>query len=219
MSMDSERDAETGGKPRGRPKAMADDVRRLSILDAAMTTFIDKGFAKATMSDIARAAGMSKRDLYKQFDDKRSLFLATIASRRHLILNLPRPKDERLQQPEVLRRVFRLDLDERLAAERIALVTLVNRESLLEPELNALIYDSGVIQSRELLIDWIEGEISGNRLPQVNSARLAGMMLDVVNGVLLPKRHRKSPPGSDSLAEEILARLAILFNGISTRQD
>ncbi|MDS9469882.1 helix-turn-helix domain-containing protein [Paracoccus sp. MBLB3053] len=219
MSMESERDAGAGAKPRGRPKAMADDVRRASILDAAMTTFIEKGFAKATMSDIARTAGMSKRDLYQQFEDKRQLFLDTIVSRSHLILDLPRPDDENVPLTEVLRRIFRLDLDERLAAERRALVTLVNRESLLAPELNALIYDSGAIRSRELLVEWIEREISGGRVPRVDSGRLAGMMLDVVDGVQLPKRHRKGPVDTAFQAEEILTRLSILFAGIAAGQD
>lgn len=218
MSMESEPDAAIGAKRRGRPKAVADDVRRTSILDSAMTTFIEKGFAKATMSDIARTAGMSKRDLYKQFEDKRQLFLDTIVSRRHLILDLPRPDGEDLPLTEVLRRIFCLDLDERLAAERRALLTLVDRESLLEPELNALIYDSGAIRSRELVAEWIEGEISNGRVARVDPGRLAGMMLDVVHGVQLPKRHRKGPVDTALQAEEILARLSILFAGVAAGQ-
>uniref|UniRef100_UPI00158FC195 TetR/AcrR family transcriptional regulator n=1 Tax=Martelella sp. HB161492 TaxID=2720726 RepID=UPI00158FC195 len=48
---------------RGRPKTLADDDRRALLLTAAMTVFIEKGFARATTTDIATRAGMSKRDL------------------------------------------------------------------------------------------------------------------------------------------------------------
>ena len=65
---------------RGRPRRVSDDVLRDQILTGAMNTFVEKGFAGATMSDIARRAHVSKRDLYRQFADKTELFTATIRS-------------------------------------------------------------------------------------------------------------------------------------------
>ncbi len=206
---------QTPKKPRlGRPKALSDADRKRRLLDAAMTAFIEKGFGRATTTDIARRAGMSKRDIYAQFQDKTDLFTQVIASRRHLVLDLPRPKDEDLPPLEALRRIFRLDLEDRAAAERDALMNLIARESLLFPELNALLYDTGVIRFRELLMDWLDLQMTAGTLPRCSLPMLAGLLMDVVFGALLPRRQRKGPIDRQAQADEILARIAIILRGL-----
>ena len=54
--------------------------RRISILDAAESTFAGKGFDQATMDDIASAAELSKGTLYIYFKSKDDLSIA-LASR------------------------------------------------------------------------------------------------------------------------------------------
>jgi AcrR family transcriptional regulator len=61
---------------RGRPPVLTEDTRRQRILDAAESVFTDIGYGAATMEEIARAAGMSKKTLYGMFPDKRALFTA-----------------------------------------------------------------------------------------------------------------------------------------------
>jgi AcrR family transcriptional regulator len=63
---------------RGRPPLLSEDTRRQRILDAAEDVFIRIGYGAATMEEIARAAGMSKKTLYGMFPDKRALFTALI---------------------------------------------------------------------------------------------------------------------------------------------
>lgn len=79
-------------KPRGRVLPQQNDLRVTSpapatgpsaeriaqLLDIAKTTFGEKGFAATTMDDIASAAGMSKKTLYKLFDSKSDLFRAML---------------------------------------------------------------------------------------------------------------------------------------------
>ncbi|WP_330629626.1 helix-turn-helix domain-containing protein (plasmid) [Thioclava litoralis] len=217
MSMGGEDGAKAKTASRGRPKKRSDEARQEQILAAAMSAFIDKGFARATMSDIARQAGMSKRDLYKQFSDKQALFAATIESRRHLILGLPRPDGETLPLRDLLRRVFRLDLDARHADERDTLMALIHRESLMLPTLNALLYDGRILQFRETLVVWLKDEMQTGRVAQAQPERVAGMMLDLVFGVLLPKRRPTVPVDRHLQAEEILDRLEILLAGLVAR--
>lgn len=49
---------------------------RSVLLDAAEEVFAEKGFAPATLDDIARAAGYTKGAIYKHFTTKEDLFLA-----------------------------------------------------------------------------------------------------------------------------------------------
>jgi AcrR family transcriptional regulator len=50
------------------------DTRRDALLDAAVGVFARYGFRKASMDEVARAAGVSRQGLYLQFADKEALF-------------------------------------------------------------------------------------------------------------------------------------------------
>jgi AcrR family transcriptional regulator len=50
------------------------DTRQLAILDAAVSVFARYGFRKASMDEVARAAGVSRQGLYLQFANKEELF-------------------------------------------------------------------------------------------------------------------------------------------------
>jgi TetR/AcrR family fatty acid metabolism transcriptional regulator len=55
-----------------------DGVRRGHILDAAAAVFADKGFHRATIKDVARAAGVSDGSIYNVFENKMALLLALL---------------------------------------------------------------------------------------------------------------------------------------------
>src|SRR6266699_3404658 len=67
---------------RGRPCQIAEPERRQLLLDAAESVFVELGYSSASMDDIARRAGMSKKTLYRLFETKEALFAAVIAARR-----------------------------------------------------------------------------------------------------------------------------------------
>lgn len=62
---------------RGRP---ADAAKRAAILLAASRQFFERGFAAASIEQIAADAGVSKVTVYSHFGDKRGLFIAAIDS-------------------------------------------------------------------------------------------------------------------------------------------
>jgi AcrR family transcriptional regulator len=55
-----------------------DSAKRRQIVAGARSIFLAKGFDAASMSDIARAAGVSKGTLYVYFTDKEALFGAIV---------------------------------------------------------------------------------------------------------------------------------------------
>lgn len=58
--------------------------RPAEIIEAALATFAEKGFAGARMADIAARAGISKAALFVYFPTKADLFAAVIAARASL---------------------------------------------------------------------------------------------------------------------------------------
>lgn len=62
------------------PHASAVERKRWRILDAAGNCFAQLGFAKATVEEIAREAGVSKGLLYVHFDGKEGLLEAVLST-------------------------------------------------------------------------------------------------------------------------------------------
>jgi TetR/AcrR family transcriptional regulator, mexJK operon transcriptional repressor len=58
-----------------------DEDRRTQILDAAQEVFAEKGFAGASIKDLARAAGVSPGLLYWYFKDKTDLYTCLLSER------------------------------------------------------------------------------------------------------------------------------------------
>lgn len=55
-----------------------DNAKRRQIVEGARSIFLQHGFDAASMSDIARAAGVSKGTLYVYFENKEQLFQAIV---------------------------------------------------------------------------------------------------------------------------------------------
>jgi TetR/AcrR family transcriptional regulator of autoinduction and epiphytic fitness len=66
----------------GRPPAGTDPQKRRQIVEGASEVFSTLGFDAASMSDVARAAQVSKATLYVYFQDKEHLFTAVCAEKR-----------------------------------------------------------------------------------------------------------------------------------------
>ena len=60
------------------PLAADDSAKRRQIVEGARSIFLAQGFDAASMSDIARAAGVSKGTLYVYFTNKEQLFEAIV---------------------------------------------------------------------------------------------------------------------------------------------
>jgi TetR/AcrR family transcriptional repressor of mexJK operon len=67
--------AESVRRPGGRP---LDRTKDQAILDGARLCFFERGFAAATMEEVAARAGVSKVTVYKRFEDKEGLFEAVV---------------------------------------------------------------------------------------------------------------------------------------------
>lgn len=52
--------------------------RREQLLDTAVTLFAERGFAGATTSELAKAAGVTEPIIYRHFKSKKDLFIAVI---------------------------------------------------------------------------------------------------------------------------------------------
>jgi AcrR family transcriptional regulator len=116
------------------------DARRNQILDAATTVFAEKGFHKATIKDVARAAGIADGTIYNYFANKNALILG--------ILDRLNETDEReghfLISAEIdLRTFFRAYVHQRFAylgPDGYTIFRVLIPEILTNPDLRELYY-------------------------------------------------------------------------------
>lgn len=65
---------ETAKRPRGRPRGFVTE----EVLERVRTVFMEKGFAAASLDDLAAASGLNRPSLYAAFGDKEQLYIATL---------------------------------------------------------------------------------------------------------------------------------------------
>jgi TetR/AcrR family transcriptional regulator, copper-responsive repressor len=61
-------------RSRGRPRAFIPS----EVLDRVRTVFMEKGFAAASLDELAAASGLNRPSLYAAFGDKEELYIATL---------------------------------------------------------------------------------------------------------------------------------------------
>lgn len=64
--------------PASRPRQRRKEARPGELVAAALTLFVEKGYAATRLDDVAALAGVSKGTLYLYFDNKEALFKAVI---------------------------------------------------------------------------------------------------------------------------------------------
>lgn len=121
--------------------------KRTAIVEAATTTFLQKGYLGTSMDEIAALAGVSKQTVYKHFADKERLFSEVVTSTVNEasdpvhaeVLDLRDTGDLAADLCDLARRQLALVMQPKLMQLR----RLVIAESSRFPELGRTFYEQG----------------------------------------------------------------------------
>ena len=119
--------------------------RQRQILDGALQVFSTKGFAEATIKDIAAAAGIASPGLiYHYFDDKADVF-RQLVEQRVPVFDLLAHAEALMSVPprELLTRLGTLMLEAIENVQTVALLKLMLGESVRRPEVAQLLNTVG----------------------------------------------------------------------------
>ncbi|MFK4507772.1 TetR/AcrR family transcriptional regulator [Bradyrhizobium daqingense] len=158
----------------------APDARMTQLLAAAKDTFTSKGFAATTMDDIAGAAGMSKKTLYKLFESKTDLFRAMLLGSL--------PKDQFTDTPSDgspvtrLRNMLREAADVALSPGEIALQRLIIGERQASPALGRMFAEVIMESGTEHIVGLLEKVRLEPRFEGVPLRLVAEMLFGMVFG-------------------------------------
>ena len=193
---------------------MPDAQRRHALCEAASVVFIRDGYAAASVDEVARAAGMSKRTLYRFFPSKAALFEATISDSLaplHLDPAFERGPDIGMALTGILEAAGR----HLLALRPIGVFRLVIAEVGRSPELAEAFHRVLVKRGASALQRLIATEMAGGRLQAGDAEATARMLYGMAFGstqVRLLLGARTVPP-PEEIARLARDAVAIFLNG------
>jgi len=121
-----------------------EQVRRDTILQAGIEVFLEYGYVSASVDEIVRRAGGSKRTVYKYFGNKEELFAAIIASLAAQMLSpLGAAIDGDSSLQTTLEKLGKAYLDVLLREDSLAIFRTVVSEGLRFPELAETFFLNG----------------------------------------------------------------------------
>lgn len=170
-----------GSPPRSGRPAPTRDERRDGLLTTAEGLFMRRGFASTTMDDIASAAGISKKTLYRLFESKLDLFRAIIQRRPPRQGSAEEPDGDQRPAAQLklwLRRIASVALSPR----EVALQRLVVREALVAPDLARVFADAILDRGPNGLVNSLGNATLRPPLRACDPHEVADMLIGVAFG-------------------------------------
>lgn len=201
MSRDTtEQSAGAAPRPkRGRPPALSPDARRQRILDAAESVFTSIGYGAATMEQIARVAGMSKKTLYGLYPDKQSLFTDLISD----LDTYPASaltKDPASSLEELRARLLTL-AELALSRGQIEMIRLVISEARHNPELAETFHEKGIKKGRRYLTESLQSFKNANPDIEIHDVEWTAVTLF---GAIIGNLHFRALLGEPPVSRRVL---------------
>lgn len=194
------------------------DARPRQILDAAFRVFGDRGLHRATLDDVARAAGITKGTIYLYFPSKAALFAAMLKARVTALMPLAEgaggpaagsTRERMTRFGRLLYRFFR-------SPQYLNMFRAVVSEAAEFPDEAALLYRDWVLHANRRLADVLRAGVDTGELRHVDTLVAARafigmfMIFGISQGLLGGQRIL---PLSDRRVVETVAE--VFFQGVA----
>jgi len=207
---------------RGRPQLRSDDETRAVIYEAARQEFAIRGFAAASIADVACRAGVSTKTLYRLVPTKLALFEGMVTDRVDQFVSIVNlgacdGRDVGAALEAALLTCAELVLD----AEVIALQRIILAESDKFPDIAETFYEKAMQRTLAALGAWLDVQRKRGRIALDDVPAAAGMLLGML--VFQPQRdvmygHRPAPAHKE-LEARAKACAALFLAGCAVRAD
>lgn len=205
----------------GRPAAGTDPQKRRQILEGAGRIFSELGFDAASMSDVARAAQVSKATLYVYFQDKEHLFTAICAEQRdrHIAEKIALLD---VDQPiiDVLTRFGVEILSTMSAPFVVAAHRIVIGVAERMPEIGSEFYEAGPVRVINAVASYLDHHVAAGRLNIPDTRLAAAQFCELIQGGLVKARLYgvlKDPPPRDEIDRNVSSGVSLFMAGYGTK--
>lgn len=180
----------------GRPPALSEEARCKRILHAAERVFTAAGYGGATMEEVARVAGMSKKTVYALYPDKDCLFAALISDANGAPGGKPGAPAAPFDSVAGLRDYLLAFAEFVLSPRQVRLTRLVISEARHSPRLADQFHARVMLKDRNRLIEGVarvletEGVRDGRDIDAVATALFGAALGDLHLLALFGKQER-----------------------------
>jgi len=182
----SERGATRARRTPGRQSPTQTRQRNQELLKTALDLFLEKGFERTSIDEIAAAVGMAKRTIYLRYGNKTKLFKASLQRAiEEWIIPVERLRAAETDDLEqTLLRIGQIQLANVLSPAGLRLLRITNAESARMPEIGAFTCQQGTNPTLAYIEDLIRRRArrpDGTEVDDPHEAALAFLEL-VVGG-------------------------------------
>jgi AcrR family transcriptional regulator len=195
-------------------RAKADaSARMLQLIEAAEDIFLAKGYHSATMSDVAKAAGMSKKTVYTLIESKGELFAALLAHHQSL-LAFPTPEPDWSVHDLLTANLICLARF-LLSKEQIAILRLIMAEYTHSPDLGRIFHRNRVMKAKVKLESCLVALAAQYGFSTAEAKEMSAMLFGMAIGefhlsVLIGFR---AAPSKQALEKRIRTAVGIFLGG------
>ena len=194
-------------------KAAGNADRMLQLIAAAEDIFLAKGYHTATMSDVAKAAGMSKKTVYTMIQSKSELFGALLTHRKSL-LHFPEPQADWTIHDLLSANLIALARF-LLSPGQIAILRLIMAEYTHSPDLGRVFLRNRVSKTKSRLESCLADIAIQHGCPAAQAKEMAAMLFGMAIGefhlgVLIGFR---APPTRQALEKRVRQAVGIFLAG------
>jgi len=190
------------------------EARPQELLDAALTVFVERGYALARLDEIAERAGVAKATLYRYYENKLELFKAVV--RNSLIATL----DEFSGTPPSARdRLVHLltAFMERVAGSQLSgIPKLIIAEAGNIPEVARFYHDEVILRARALVVAALdEGAANGEFRPVDADYAWRIIVAPLLMSIIWKHSFQAFEAEPLDFKRHLAAQLDLLFDGLS----
>jgi AcrR family transcriptional regulator len=191
--------------------ALPESAKRKQILDGARRVFFGRGFAAASMGEIAREAKVSKGTLYVYFDSKEALFSALIDDSKSETAERMLELDHEDPDVATALKSFAVRLLRKIAApQHVAMLRMVIGAAEQFPALARIFFEAGPAHGARRLSAYLEAQTRHGRLavpdPEIAAWQFLGLCSHPTSiGVILAAQETPTEARMATLADAAVA--------------
>lgn len=194
------------------------EARPQELLDAALTVFVERGYAQARLEEIAERAGVAKATLYRYYENKLELFQAVV--RNSLVATLDgfsgAPSSARDRLVHLLTAFM-----ERVAGSQLSgIPKLIIAEAGNIPEVARFYHDEVILRARALVVAALaEGAANGEFRPVDADYAWRIIVAPLLLSIIWKHSFQTFEAEPLDFRRHLNAQLDLLFDGLSAGKD
>lgn len=191
------------------------EARPQELLDAALTVFVERGYAQTRLEEIAARAGVAKATLYRYYENKLELFKAVV--RNSLVAGFDEFSSKPLSARDRLVRLLTAFMERVAGSQLSGIPKLIIAEAGNIPEAARFYHDEVIMRARALVIAALHEGVSNNEFRPVDADYAWRIIVaPLLFSIIWKHSFQAFEEEPLDLKRHLNAQLDLLFDGLSS---